>query len=112
MKTAHLLATLIAATLPLASIVAEDSGKTDTTDQRQEQNSDMMAMKGMMGKGQMSNDSLPPRSGFPFSSTAGFFGKLETLKNNLVNYDSYLASKPWRIYILRMATPRQRHYSN
>jgi hypothetical protein len=70
MKTAHLLATLIAATLPLASIVAEDSGKTDTTDQRQEQNSDMMAMKGMMGKGQMSNDSLPPRSGFPFSSTA------------------------------------------
>ena len=47
MKTTHLLATLIAATLPLAAIVAEDSGKTETTDQKQEQNA------GMMGKGQM-----------------------------------------------------------
>ena len=47
MKTTHLLTTLIAATLPLAAIVAEDSGKTETTDQKQEQNT------GMMGKGQM-----------------------------------------------------------
>jgi hypothetical protein len=53
MKTTHLLATLIAATLPLAAILAEDPGKTETTDQKQEQNSDMMGMKGMMGKGQM-----------------------------------------------------------
>ena len=53
MKTTHLVATLIAAALPVAAIVAEDSSKTDATDQKQEQNSDMMGMKGMMGKGQM-----------------------------------------------------------
>jgi hypothetical protein len=53
MKTTHLLATLVAATLPLAAITAEDSSKTETTDQKQEQNADMMGMKGMMGKGQM-----------------------------------------------------------
>ena len=47
MKTTHLLATLITATLPLAAIVAEESGKTETTAQKQEQNT------GMMGKGQM-----------------------------------------------------------
>jgi hypothetical protein len=56
MKTTYLLATLVAATLPLAAITAEDSSKTETTDQQQEQSSDMMGMKGMMGKGQvMSN---------------------------------------------------------
>jgi hypothetical protein len=53
MKTTHLLVTLTAATLPLAVIVAEDAGKTETTDQKQEQSSEMMGMKGMMGKGQM-----------------------------------------------------------
>ena len=53
MKTTHLLATFIAATLPLAAIIAEDSSKTETTDQKQEQKSDMMGMKGMMGKGEM-----------------------------------------------------------
>jgi hypothetical protein len=53
MKTTQLLATLIAATLPLAAIVAEDAGKTETTDQKQGQSSEMMGMKGMMGKGQM-----------------------------------------------------------
>ena len=53
MKTTHLLATLVAATLPLAVITAEDSSKTETTDQKQEQKSDTMGMKGMMGKGQM-----------------------------------------------------------
>jgi hypothetical protein len=47
MRTTHLLATLIVATLPLTTIVAQDSGKTETSDQKQEQNS------GMMGKGQM-----------------------------------------------------------
>jgi hypothetical protein len=53
MKTTQLLATLIAATLPLVAIVAEDAGKTETTDQKQEQSSKMMGMKSMMGKGQM-----------------------------------------------------------
>ena len=53
MKATHLLATLVAATLPLAAITAEDSSKTETTDQKQEQNSDMTEMKGMMVKGQM-----------------------------------------------------------
>jgi uncharacterized membrane protein YeiB len=53
MKTTHLLATLVAATLPLAAIAAEDSSKTETTDQKQEQNPDMTGMKGMMGKGEM-----------------------------------------------------------
>jgi hypothetical protein len=47
MKATHLLATLVAATLPLAAITAEDSGKTETTDQKQEQNSGMTGMKGM-----------------------------------------------------------------
>jgi hypothetical protein len=55
-KKTHLVATLVAVTLPLGAIVAEDSGKTEATDQKQEQNSDMTGMKGMMGKGQvMSN---------------------------------------------------------
>jgi hypothetical protein len=49
MKTAHLLATFVAATLPLAAIIAENSSKTETTEQKQEQ----MGMKGMMGKGEM-----------------------------------------------------------
>jgi hypothetical protein len=53
MKTTNLLATLIAATLPLAAIRAEDSGKTKTTDQQQKQSTDMMGMKCMIGKGQM-----------------------------------------------------------
>jgi hypothetical protein len=62
MKTKYLLATLIAASLPLAAIVAEDSTRTETTDQQKEQTSDMAAMKGMMGmkcmmgKGQMMSD--------------------------------------------------------
>ena len=53
MKTTQLLATLIAVTLPLVAIVAEDAGKTETTDQKQDQSSKMMGMKSMMGKGQM-----------------------------------------------------------
>ena len=53
MKTTHLLATLVAVTFPLAAVTAEDSSKTETTDQKQEQNSGMMGMKGMMDKGQM-----------------------------------------------------------
>ena len=53
MKATHILATLVVATLPLGAITAEDSSKTETADQKQEQNSDMTGMKGMMGKGQM-----------------------------------------------------------
>lgn len=51
MKATHILATLVAATLPLAVISAEDSPKAETTDQKQEQSSDTTGMKGMMGKG-------------------------------------------------------------
>ncbi len=53
MKTTYLFATLVAAALPLATITAEDSSKPEATPQKQEQNSDMMGMKGMMGKEQM-----------------------------------------------------------
>jgi hypothetical protein len=48
MKATHILATLVATTLPLAVISAEDSSKTETTDQKQEQSSDTTGMKGMM----------------------------------------------------------------
>jgi hypothetical protein len=53
MKATHILATLVVATLPLAVITAEDSSKTETTDQKQEQSSDTTGMEGMMGKRQM-----------------------------------------------------------
>jgi hypothetical protein len=49
MKTTYLLAILVAASLPLAAITAEDSSKTETTDQQQKQSSDMTEMKGMTG---------------------------------------------------------------
>jgi hypothetical protein len=49
MKTTYLLAILVAASLPLAAITAEDSSKTETTDQQQKQSSDMTDMKGMTG---------------------------------------------------------------
>ena len=48
MKATHLLATLIAATLPLTAILAEDTSQTETSDQKQEQSSDTMGMKGKM----------------------------------------------------------------
>ena len=48
MKTTHLIATLIAATLPLTAIPAEDTGQTETTDQKQEQSSDTMGTKDKM----------------------------------------------------------------
>jgi hypothetical protein len=44
MKRTRLLATLIATTLPLAAIVAEDAGKTETTDQKKGQGREMMRM--------------------------------------------------------------------
>jgi hypothetical protein len=47
MKTIHLSAALIAATLPLTAALAEDSAKTETTDQQQEQSSDTTGMKGI-----------------------------------------------------------------
>jgi hypothetical protein len=56
MKTTHLLAALIAATLPLTAVLAEDTAKTETTDQKQEQSSDTTGMKGM-DMGQMMSNS-------------------------------------------------------
>jgi hypothetical protein len=53
MKTTYQLVILIAAALPLAAIIAEDAGKTETTDQKQDQNSEMTGMKRMMGEEQM-----------------------------------------------------------
>jgi hypothetical protein len=52
MKTTHLLATLIAATLPLTAVVAEDTAKPAAADQTKEEGSQGMGMmdenKGMM----------------------------------------------------------------
>jgi len=49
MKTTHLMATLIvAATLPLTTIPAQDTVQTETTDQKQEESSETMGMKGKM----------------------------------------------------------------
>jgi hypothetical protein len=46
MKATHLLTTLIAAaTLPLTAIPAENTGQTETADQKQEQSSGTMGMK-------------------------------------------------------------------
>ena len=56
MKTKYLLAALVAATLPLTTTFAEDTVKTETTDQTPEQNSDAAAMKGM-DMGQMMSNS-------------------------------------------------------
>ena len=59
MKKMHLLAIFVAVALPLTAITAEDSSKTEATDQKQEQGSDMKAMKdmkGMMGKCRMMSD--------------------------------------------------------
>ena len=56
MKTTHLLVALIAATLPIATVCAEDPAKAETTDQKQERRSDTTEMKGMMDKGQMISD--------------------------------------------------------
>jgi hypothetical protein len=55
MKTTHLLAALVAATLPL-TVLAEDTAKTETTDQNQEQSSETTGMKGM-DMGQMMSNS-------------------------------------------------------
>ena len=60
MKTTHLLAALIAATLPLTAVLAEDTAKTETTDQKQEQSSDTTGMK---GDGHGPNDVQLERSG-------------------------------------------------
>jgi hypothetical protein len=55
MKTTHLLAALVAATLPL-TVLAEDTAKTERTDQNQEQSSETTGMKGM-DMGQMMSNS-------------------------------------------------------
>ena len=56
MKTIHLLAALIAATLPLTAALAEDTAKTETTDQQREQSSDTTGIKGI-DMGQMMSNS-------------------------------------------------------
>jgi hypothetical protein len=49
MKTTHLMATLIVvATLPVTTILAQDTGQTETTDKKQEQSSQTMRMEGKM----------------------------------------------------------------
>jgi Spy/CpxP family protein refolding chaperone len=56
MKTTLLLATLIAAALPLTAVLAEDPGKPGATTEMQGQGCGMMGMKGTMHKGQMTPD--------------------------------------------------------
>ena len=53
MKTANLLAALVAANLPLAAIRAQDSSRTENTQRQQEQKTNQAGMKCMMDKGQM-----------------------------------------------------------
>ena len=48
MKTTHLLVTLMAATLPLTAISAEDTAQPQATDEKQEQNSNSVGMRGKM----------------------------------------------------------------
>ena len=55
MKTTHLLVTLIAASLPLSALLAEDTAKTEMAAQKQEQNSETTAMKPMDMSQMMSN---------------------------------------------------------
>jgi hypothetical protein len=52
MKSTHLLAAIVAAALPFATVLAEDTDKPDAADQKNEQNSNKMEMMGM-DKGQM-----------------------------------------------------------
>jgi hypothetical protein len=47
-KTTHLLVTLMATTLPLTATPAEDTVQSETTDQKQEQNSNSVGNKGNM----------------------------------------------------------------
>jgi hypothetical protein len=49
----HVLATMAVATLLLVGALGQDSGKSESTDQRQQQSTDTGAMKGMTGKEQM-----------------------------------------------------------
>jgi hypothetical protein len=51
MKRTHLLAAIIGAAIPFAAVLAEDTTKSETADQKNEQNSCCMGMSGMsMGK--------------------------------------------------------------
>jgi hypothetical protein len=52
MQPNHLLVTLVAATFPLISIVAQDSGKAEMSSQRKQQSADTLKMK-CMGKALM-----------------------------------------------------------
>jgi hypothetical protein len=55
MKTRYLLIPLIAAALPMVALVAQDSGKNETT-QKEEQNSDMASKDQMMCKSWSQHD--------------------------------------------------------
>jgi hypothetical protein len=52
----HVLATMAVATLLLVGALGQDSGKSEGTDQHQQQSTDTGAMKGMTGKGQMTEE--------------------------------------------------------
>ena len=55
MKSTYLLAAIVAATLPFATVLAEDAAKPETADQTKEQNSCCMGMIGMGMAKMMSN---------------------------------------------------------
>jgi hypothetical protein len=52
----HVLATLALATLPSVVALGQDSGKDESTDQHQQQGTDSGTIKGMTGKGQMTEE--------------------------------------------------------
>ena len=52
----HVLANIAVATLLLVGALGQDSGKSEGTDQHQQQSTDTGAMKGMTGKGQMTEE--------------------------------------------------------
>ena len=52
----HVLATMAVATLLLVGALGQDSGKSESADQHQQQSTDAGAMKGMTGKGQMTEE--------------------------------------------------------
>jgi hypothetical protein len=52
----HVLATMAVATLLLVGALGQDSGKSEGTDQHQQQSTETRAMKCMTGKGQMTEE--------------------------------------------------------
>ena len=52
----HILATLAVATIPLVVALGQDSGNGESTDQHQQQSTDIGARKGVAGKGQTTDE--------------------------------------------------------